>query len=81
MKYLITGGCGFIGSNLAAKVLKRGEELFILDNLFRYGSANNLKWLAEKGDFKYYPYDIRNINDVETVIKEVKPDYIFHLAG
>jgi CDP-paratose 2-epimerase len=37
--------------------------------------------LTEKGDFKYYPYDIRNINDVETVIKEVKPDYIFHLAG
>jgi CDP-paratose 2-epimerase len=81
MKYLITGGCGFIGSNLAAEVLKRGEELFILDNLFRYGSADNLKWLAQKGDFKYYPYDIRNINDVETVIKEVKPDYIFHLAG
>ncbi len=81
MKYLITGGCGFIGSNLAAEVLKRGEELFILDNLFRYGSADNLKWLTEKGDFKYYPYDIRNINDVETVIKEVKPDYIFHLAG
>lgn len=37
--------------------------------------------MTEKGDFKYYPYDIRNINDVETVIKEVKPDYIFHLAG
>lgn len=81
MKYLITGGCGFIGSNLAAEVLKRGEELFVLDNLFRFGSTDNLKWLKEKGNFKYYPYDIRNINDVETVIKEVKPDYIFHLAG
>lgn len=33
------------------------------------------------GEFKYYPFDVRNINDVETVIKEVKPDYIFHLAG
>ena len=29
MRYLITGGCGFIGSNLAAEVLKRGEELII----------------------------------------------------
>lgn len=81
MKYLVTGGCGFIGSNLAAEVLRRGEELYVFDNLYRHGSADNLNWLRTKGDFKYYPYDIRNANDVETVIKEVKPDYIFHLSG
>lgn len=81
MKYLITGGCGFIGSNLAAEVLKRGEELFILDNLFRHGSSSNLEWLRKQGDFKYYPFDIRNANDVETVIREVQPDYVFHLSG
>lgn len=81
MKYLITGGCGFIGSNLAAEVLKRGEELYVMDNLFRHGSNENLCWLRSKGEFKYFPSDIRNTNDVETVIKEVKPDYIFHLAG
>ena len=34
MKYLVTGGCGFIGSNLAAEVLKRGEDLVVFDNLF-----------------------------------------------
>ncbi|MBN2068146.1 MAG: GDP-mannose 4,6-dehydratase [Opitutales bacterium] len=81
MRYLITGGCGFIGSNLAAEVLKRGDELFIFDNLFRHGSSQNLEWLRAQGDFKYFPFDIRNCNDVETVIKEVKPDYVFHLAG
>lgn len=81
MRYLITGGCGFIGSNLAAEVLKRNEELFVFDNLFRFGSSQNLEWLKKQGAFKYYPYDIRNNNDVETVIKEVKPDYVFHLAG
>ena len=81
MRYLITGGCGFVGSNLAAEVLKRGEELFIIDNLFRHGSNENLTWLRSQGEFKYYPYDTRNINDVETVIKAVKPNYIFHLAG
>lgn len=81
MKYLVTGGCGFVGSNLAAEVLRRGEELFVLDNLYRHGSGDNLQWLRQQGEFKYYPYDIRNINDVETVIKEVQPDYIFHLAG
>lgn len=81
MRYLVTGGCGFIGSNLAAEVLRKGEELFVFDNLYRHGSADNLRWLRSKGEFKYYPYDIRNANDVETVIKEVKPDYIFHLSG
>lgn len=81
MKYLITGGCGFIGSNLAAEVLRRGEELFVFDNLFRHGSSENLAWLREQGDFKYFPFDIRNNNDVETVVKEVRPDVVFHLAG
>lgn len=81
MKYLITGGCGFVGSNLASEVLKRGDELFILDNLFRFGSQSNLEQLKKQGNFKHYPCDIRNLNDTETVIKEVKPDYIFHLAG
>jgi CDP-paratose 2-epimerase len=81
MKYLITGGAGFVGSNLAAEVLKRGEELFVFDNLFRFGSSQNLDLLRKQGEFKYYPSDIRNYNDVETVIKEIKPDVIFHLAG
>lgn len=81
MKYLITGGCGFVGSNLAIEVLRQNEELFILDNLSRFGSSKNLDWLKTKGSFKYYPYDIRNTNDVECAIKEIKPDYIFHLAG
>jgi CDP-paratose 2-epimerase len=81
MKYLITGGCGFLGSNIAAEVLKKGEELFVLDNLFRDGSSQNLEWLKCKGKFKHYPFDIRNANDIETAIKEIKPDVVFHLAG
>ena len=81
MKYIVTGGCGFVGRNLAAEVLRRGEELYVMDNLYRFGSSDNLNWLRQQGEFKYYPYDIRNSNDVETMIKEVQPDYIFHLAG
>ena len=81
MKYLITGGCGFIGSNLAAEVLKRKEDLYVLDNLYRFGSDANLQWLRSLGKFKFFSADTRNANDVETVIKEVQPDYIFHLAG
>lgn len=81
MKYLITGGCGFVGSNLAAEVLNRNEELFIFDNLSRLGSEKNLNWLSKKGQFSFFHGDIRNYNDIETVIKEIKPDVIFHLAG
>jgi len=81
MKYLITGGCGFMGSNLSAEVLKRKEELIIFDNLYRYGSYQNLEWLKSQGEFKFIHADIRNANDVEKVIKDVKPDVIFHLAG
>lgn len=81
MKYFITGGCGFIGSNLAAEVLKKGDELVVFDNLFRFGSAQNLDWLRQKGNFTYYPSDIRNPNDVETAIKKEMPDVVFHLAG
>jgi len=81
MKYLITGGCGFMGNNLSAEVLKRKEELIIFDNLYRYGSYQNLEWLKSQGEFKFIHADIRNANDIEKVIKDVKPDVIFHLAG
>lgn len=81
MRYLITGGCGFIGSNLSTEVIKRGEELFVLDNLSRYGSDENLKWLKSLGDLQHYSNDIRNINLVENIIRDIKPDIIFHLAG
>jgi len=81
MKYLITGGCGFVGSNLASEVLRRGEELFIYDNLYRSGTEENLKWLKSQGQFCFYPYDIRCYSDVQKVIQKNTPDVIFHLAG
>lgn len=80
MKILITGGCGFLGSNLAAYALKRGE-LVVFDNLFRDGSANNLQWLKGHGKFNFVQGDIRNQPDINRTIQEAKPDVIFHLAG
>lgn len=81
MKFLITGGCGFLGSNLSAEVLRRGQELFILDNLYREGSAANFQWLKSLGSFSFFHADIRSCNDVEKIVREIKPDAIFHLAG
>jgi CDP-paratose 2-epimerase len=81
MKYLVTGGCGFVGSNIAAEVLRRGDELVVFDNLSRYGSNINLAWLESLGDFRFIHGDTRNSNDVENCVREVRPDAIFHLAG
>lgn len=81
MKYLITGGCGFLGSNLAAEILRRNEELIIFDNLYRIGATQNLEWLKTLGNFKFLHADIRNHNDVENAVRSIKPDVIFHLAG
>lgn len=80
-KYLITGGCGFLGSNIAAKLIERGNKVVVFDNLYRYGAAENLKWLQEKGDFTFLHRDIRNNSDVLQAIKTTTPDVIFHLAG
>ncbi len=44
-KYLITGGAGFIGSNYVARLIERGEDVSIFDNLSRLGSTYNLSWL------------------------------------
>jgi len=81
MKLLITGGCGFLGSNLASNAMSNGDDLVIFDNLLRNGSRENLIWLNSKGKFKFEYGDIRNQNDITRVIQSYQPDAIFHLAG
>lgn len=80
MKLLITGGCGFLGSNLAAYGIQNNYDITIFDNLSRLGSYANLEWLRTLGDFNFIHGDIRNKNDVENIIKQ-EFDAVFHLAG
>ena len=81
MKLLITGGCGFLGSNLASDALARNDNIMIFDNLYRTGSRENLAWLNKLGNFGFEHGDIRNQNDISRTILNFKPDVIFHLAG
>lgn len=81
MKLLITGGCGFLGSNLAAEALRRGDDLVVFDNLSRLGASENLTWLRSQGSFQHIHGDIRNANDVTRAIEALRPDAVFHLAG
>ena len=50
---LITGGCGFIGTNAAAYYLKRGYKVFSFDNLSRAGAKENLNWLKKSQTLKF----------------------------
>ncbi|UUX96774.1 GDP-mannose 4,6-dehydratase [Aquabacterium sp. J223] len=81
MKLLITGGCGFLGSNLAAHALAQGIELCVFDSLYRHGSQLNLQWLKAIGGFEYVHGDVRNANDVARTVQRFRPDAVFHLAG
>ena len=63
MKYLITGGAGFIGSHLVEKLIVRGDQVVIFDNLST-GSANNLSSIKEKIKFKE-----GNIHQPKTILK------------
>jgi CDP-paratose 2-epimerase len=81
MKYLVTGGCGFLGSNISCELLLQGHDLIVFDSLSRFGSTENLEWLKGKGNFEFIHGDIRNTNDVEKVVRKCQADVIYHLAG
>ena len=88
MNALITGGCGFVGSNLVAYLLDLSatNKVTVFDNLSRHGASANLTWLrtlgaAERNPVEFVHGDIRNAFDIEALIKQRKPDVIFHLAG
>lgn len=82
-KWLITGGCGFLGSNIADEVLSQGHEAVILDNLSRLGSSQNRDWLRERhgSSWRLVTDDIRDGEAVARLVREERPAYIAHLAG
>ena len=81
MKILINGGCGFLGSNLAAYGIEHGYDITVFDNLSRLGAYRNLEWLNTLGKYTYIHGDTRVKNDVEEVIRRGHFDAVFHLAG
>jgi len=81
MRLLITGGCGFLGTNLAVDALNHGDEIVLFDNLSRCGAIENLLWLRQQGIFTFVNGDIRSRTDIERVVREFKPDAVYHLAG
>lgn len=80
MKILVTGGCGYIGSNTVLELLRNDYEVRIIDNLenSKKEIVNTIKEVSKK-DVEFVKGDLRNIKDVQSAIKGV--DGVIHFAA
>ncbi len=77
-RILVTGGAGFIGSNLAEVLLNQGNEVVVLDN-FATGKLENLLGFIKDKNFRLIVGDIRNMLDCRRAVDGI--DYVFHEAA
>lgn len=73
MKLLVTGGAGFIGSNLVDELIQLGHQVLVIDNLSN-GKKENVNRKA-----KFYHVDVTNLKQIKPIFRGV--DYVFHLAA
>jgi CDP-paratose 2-epimerase len=80
-RVLITGGCGFLGCNIAAGLVARGREVLVMDNLSRPGSEQNAEWLKQRYG-NSVAIEIADTRDTEAVDELVSAsDAVMHLAA
>ena len=79
MRALVTGGAGFIGSNVVDGLLARGDEVTVIDNLAT-GRRENLDQAIANGA-RFTERDIRDPNELEAAFSEAQPEVVFHLAA
>jgi UDP-glucose 4-epimerase len=78
MRYLITGGAGFIGSHLCEELMRRGHSVHVLDDLST-GSLDNVRHLADEPGFAYTIDSAANEEVVRELVEQT--DGVFHLAA
>jgi UDP-glucose 4-epimerase len=79
MRALVTGGAGFIGSNLVDALLDRGHEVTVVDDLST-GRGENLDGARRRG-ISFHEVDIRDFARLHDVFAGAPPDIVFHLAA
>ena len=77
MRTVVTGGAGFIGSNLVDALLARGDEVTVVDDI----STGKRENLAEAGDARLVEADIRDGAALRDLFEEVRPEAVFHFAA
>jgi UDP-glucuronate 4-epimerase len=84
-KVLITGGAGFIGSHLAEALLREGRRVAIVDNFDDFYSPaekhSNLEEVARVGGVRLHEADIRDVERLQTVFEQERPDVVIHAAA
>jgi CDP-paratose 2-epimerase len=78
---VVTGGAGFVGTNLVEELLRRGERVRVVDNLSRTGVAKNLRWLQSQhnGRLQFAPLDVRDRASLRSAVEGATS--VFHLAA
>lgn len=80
MKILITGGAGFIGSNLTRKLLGMGHMVVCVDD-FTLGNRENVRDCLENASYKLIEGDASDIDFLESVMRENESEFVFHMAA
>ena len=81
---VVTGGAGFIGSNVSAAFLREGHRVTVFDSLARPGSERNLEWLqsmALPGSLCFTRGDVRDTQAVRSVVGEADMHIVYHFAA
>jgi UDP-glucuronate 4-epimerase len=84
-RVLLTGGAGFIGSNLAEALLRGGAELYVVDDLNDFYSPDrklaNLNEVRQTGQYEFTQIDICDLAGLRAVVERARPELIIHLAA
>ena len=81
MTLLITGGCGFIGSELVRKTVTEGRDIVNIDALTYAASTTSLRSIQSAKNYKFKQLDIRDKNALTALFENIRPTQIIHLAA
>jgi UDP-glucose 4-epimerase len=85
MRYLVTGGAGFVGSHLVERLLGRGDEVICLDNFNDYYALDrkraNITFASQQSGYTLVEGDIRDAEAVAALFERYKPQKVAHLAA
>jgi dTDP-glucose 4,6-dehydratase len=81
MKYLVTGGAGFIGSAFVRLTVSSNAPVVVLDKLTYAGNLENLASVSDRPNYRFVEGDIGDATTVNKLVEETRPDVIVHFAA
>ena len=81
MNILLTGGAGFIGSNLVHLLIERGHNVLNIDKLTYAGNLSSLKAVQDHANYRFLQADICDAPAMQAAFSEFQPDAVTHVAA